>query len=260
MATSPRRATLFANVALLLATVSSTATGQTASNTLRGSTVRREDTDIAHSNVVGRKLSMERCLQDEIIAERSQIGLECICKSKADQGIVMVCSDQCAFCNDDQSVCGIKSTETLYDSDNGSRVGIGLVFEYLKPGSAMLDRMAPDLINMAHVVTEKENSEQVESPVVVLGIEEVDCEEDEESQQLTSCDTCNVYLGGKPCESCDLIECGEEGSGVFAPVMDCTNVQPVSDDMYFVARPCSQGFHRKTDDSSYTAAMNLFCL
>jgi hypothetical protein len=165
-------------------------------------------------------------MQDKTIAERSQIGVECICKSKSTIGIVLVCSDQCAFCNEDQSVCGIKSTEVLYHGDNGPRVGIGLVFEYLKPGTAMLDVLSSDLISTAHVLGH--DNAQVETSLVVLGIEEVDCEEDEETQQLESCDTCNVYLGGSKCNSCQLIECGESGSGIIAPIINCTNVQQVS--------------------------------
>jgi hypothetical protein len=216
-------------VLLLIASPSSTSKTSGGSSSVRGgiNTIRRRDTETTRSTIFDRKLSsMDRCLLDKTVAERSQIGVECMCKSKADRGIVLVCSDQCAFCNDDQSVCGIKSTETLYNSENGTRVGIGLVFEYLKPGSAMLEVMSSDLISTAHVMGE--NNTQVQSPVVVLGIEEVGCEEDEDTEQLVSCDTCNVYLGGSKCESCQLVECGEPGSGIIAPVMNCSNLQPVS--------------------------------
>jgi hypothetical protein len=189
--------------------------------------------DATRSSVVGRKLSMERCLQDKATAERSEIGVECICKSKSNQGIVMVCSDQCAFCNDDQSVCGIKSTEALYDSEDGSRSGIGLVFEYLKPGTAMIDLLPKELISSATFGQGSHSDSNVNEtkeglPIVVLGIEEIGCQEDEETHNLNSCKECNVYLGGRRCNSCELVECGEEGSGIIAPVMNCTNIQSVS--------------------------------
>lgn len=181
------------------------------------------------SLIVGRKLSIERCLQDKLVAERSQIGVECVCKSK-NQGIVLVCSDQCAFCNTAQSVCGIKSTEALYSNENGSRIGIGLVFEYLKPGPIMANVLTQQDVLTAKFGDAATYTETTpNTPVILLGIEEVDCVEDEDTQELTSCDTCNVYLGGTKCESCKLVECDEDGSGIVAPVFNCTNIQAVSD-------------------------------
>jgi hypothetical protein len=203
--------------------------------TNNNNTNHRMDNDSTRSTInIGRKLTMERCLDDKMLAERSQIGVECMCKNKTDQGIVLICADQCAFCNENQTVCGIKSTETLYHTDTAARVGIGLVFEYIKPGTAMLNNLlSSDVITTAHVMKNNNNNinnnnAQVESPVVVLGIEEINCEEDDETQKLVSCDTCNVYLGGSKCQSCQLIECGESGSNIIAPIMNCTNVQPVS--------------------------------
>ena len=167
---------------------------------------------------------LERCIEDKIFSERIEIGTKCVCKDTADgtyknngddneydEGIVLVCSDQCAFCNDSRSVCGIKSVEALYDKVSGSKIGIGQVFEYLKLGS----------------IEEEYNilsSRQSLPTVAILGIEELDCDEDADNHQLHRCSLCNVYFGGTKCNSCEVNSCGS-GSGTFAPVMDCTNVQ-----------------------------------
>ncbi|KAL3904655.1 MAG: hypothetical protein SGARI_004829, partial [Bacillariaceae sp.] len=117
---------------------------------------------------------------------------------------------------------------------NGSRVGIGLVFEYLKPGTEMIDLLPDELISSAKFgegkddALESTTNTEEKSPIVVLGIEEIGCQEDQETMHLKACQECNVYLGGKRCTSCELVECGEEGSGIIAPVMNCTNIQPVS--------------------------------
>lgn len=235
------------SVTTLVATCTISAESSTTSFVRGRSSSHDNDTeDTTRFSVVGRKLSMERCLQDKAVAERSEIGVECICKSKTNQGIVLVCSDQCAFCNDDQSVCGIKSTEALYDSENGSRVGIGLVFEYLKPGTGMIDLLPDELISSAKF-GEGSNSDLnigtgEESPVVVLGMEEIDCQEDEETLSLNSCQECNVYLGGSKCNSCELVECGEEGSGIIAPVMNCTNIQTVREIVSAFSKACFDGY------------------
>lgn len=83
---------------------------------------------------------LDRCLEDKIFSERVEIGTKCVCKDNTDsendndRGIVLLCSDACAFCNNDRTICGIKSLEALYDAESGSKIGIGQVFEYLKLG------------------------------------------------------------------------------------------------------------------------------
>ena len=162
---------------------------------------------------------LERCLEDKIFSERVEIGTKCVCKDKTnsddddDKGIVLVCSDQCAFCNDERSVCGIKSVEALYDTESGSKIGIGQVFEYLKFGPIT------DYLSEEHQLAAAEG--------VVLGIEELDCDEEDVDNTyiLGRCSKCNVYFGGTKCNFCEVTECDGTGSGTFAPIMDCTNIQ-----------------------------------
>ena len=162
---------------------------------------------------------MERCLEDKVFSERVEIGTQCVCRDKTgdeiaeeDRGIILICSDQCAFCNHDRTVCGIQSEQALYDNDTGSKIGIGQVFQYLKLGE----------------MTDYLSSEQSEAgDDLILGIEEINCiEEDTGSEYIMGqCANCNVYFGGTKCNACDVTECGNAGSGVFAPIMDCTNIQ-----------------------------------
>jgi len=163
---------------------------------------------------------MQRCLEDKIFSERVEIGTQCVCRDKTgdevnedDRGIVLVCSDQCAFCNPERSVCGIMSEEALYDVDSGSKIGIGQVFEYVKLGP-MTDSLSSDQQKKA-------------GNGIILGIEELDCKEQDTGSEyiMGRCSSCNVYFEGSKCNSCEVTECGTTGSGVFAPIMDCTNIQ-----------------------------------
>jgi len=163
---------------------------------------------------------LERCLQDKLFWERVEIGTQCICKDKTgddisdgDKGIVLICSDECAFCNDDRTVCGIKSEEALYDVESGSKIGMGQVFEYLKFGPII------DFLTTEH---QKRGDDGI-----ILGIEELDCDEQNEDNEyiMGRCSKCNVYFGGTKCNFCEVTECGKTGSGIFAPIMDCTNIQ-----------------------------------
>ena len=43
----------------------------------------------------------------------------------------MACVDECAYCNEDLTVCGLQSAQVLFDVESGLRVGIGGVFEYV---------------------------------------------------------------------------------------------------------------------------------
>lgn len=189
---------------------------------------RRQEEDVNGRSSHLRKLDgtaygrgMERCLQDKIFSERVEIGTQCICKDKTgdsisedDKGIVLLCSDQCAFCNDERTVCGIKSEEALYDVEFGSKIGMGQVFEYLKFGPIV------DSLSI-------EQQTQV-GDGIVLGIEELDCNEQDMNNEeyiMGRCSKCNVYFGDMKCNFCEVIECGKTGSGIFAPIMDCTNIQ-----------------------------------
>ena len=163
---------------------------------------------------------LERCLQDKLFSERVEIGTQCVCKNKAsdnanddDEGIVLVCSDECAFCNEERTVCGIKSEEALYDIKSGLKIGMGQVFEYLKFGP------------MTRVLPTEQQSQAGDG--IILGIEELDCNEEkiDNEYEMGRCSRCNVYFGGTKCNLCEVTECGNTGSGIFAPIMDCTNIQ-----------------------------------
>jgi hypothetical protein len=193
----------------------------------------------------------ERCLRDEEWSERTEIGVECLCKgapssssSSTGTGTVLVCSDQCAFCNADRTVCGIKSTEALYDPATGARTGVGMVYEYLKlgpleslvlamaagGGTATTTTTTTPAVTVYEVqvnATTTAGTGPSTSTAISLALQELGCVEDEETEELLSCGSCDVYLGGVPCNSCTVTECGD--GGVFAPVMDCSNLQEVSE-------------------------------
>ena len=154
---------------------------------------------------------MQRCLLDKIFSERVEIGTKCHCQTH-DDGIALICSDECAFCNHQRTVCGMKSEEALYDVDSGLKIGVGQVFEYLKLGPMAITLSAD----------QRESTDGI-----ILGIEELDCQENNTGDEyvLGRCSTCNVYFDGTKCNSCEVTECGRTGSGVFAPIMDCTNLQ-----------------------------------
>jgi hypothetical protein len=127
-------------------------------------------------------------------AERNEelledIGLACECKDH-DDGVVLVCMDECAYCNDDQSVCGVQSAQALYEHDTGDRVAIGGVFDY--------------------VVGRKDT----------LAVENLECVE--ENDQIVSCESCNVYVNGEQCNSCEIMDCPD---GSQAELMDCENIE-----------------------------------
>jgi hypothetical protein len=185
-----------------------------------------EDINVGNSNLrrldePQRSRGLERCLQDKIFSERVEIGTRCVCKDRTgddtsddEQGIVLVCSDECTFCNDERTVCGLKSEEALYDVESGLKIGMGQVFEYLKFGPT-IDFMS------------KDQQKKQDGDGIVLGIEELDCKEQEveDSYVMGRCSKCNVYFDGAKCNFCEVTECGKSGSGIFAPIMDCTNIQ-----------------------------------
>ena len=184
----------------------------------------KEDTNDARRNErildsKGASPGLERCLEEKIFSERVEIGTQCICKDKTgddisdeDKGVVLICSDECAFCNDERTICGLKSEEALYDAESGSKIGMGQVFEYLK-FDPIVDSLSEHQIQAGDGV--------------IIGIEELGCKEEniDNKYWMDRCSTCNVYFAGTKCNFCEVIECGNTGSGIFAPVMDCTNIQ-----------------------------------
>jgi hypothetical protein len=136
-------------------------------------------------------LAEESCAEDAQTNEDNleDIGLECECKDRK-EGIVLICMDECAYCNEKQTVCGIQSAQALYDEETGDRTAIGGVFQYV---TGFHDTLA---------------------------IENVGCES--EGGQIVSCETCNVYVSGEECNSCELMDCGNGGQ---AEMIDCENIE-----------------------------------
>jgi hypothetical protein len=84
----------------------------------------------------------------------------------------LACIDECAYCNEDQTVCGLQSAQALLDSETGRlRVGVGGVFEYVKGFKG-----------------------------TSLAIENINCVE--ENIVIVSCETCDVYVNGEKCKLC----------------------------------------------------------
>ena len=136
-------------------------------------------------------LGEESCLEDaEDFEERLEdVGGQCMCRETRD-GIVLICMDECAYCNEEQTICGIQSAQILYDDDTGEGIALGGVFHYAK---GLRDTLA---------------------------VENLECVE--ENGFITFCDECNVYVNGERCNSCELEDCGD---GTFAENMDCENIE-----------------------------------
>lgn len=117
------------------------------------------------------------------------VGGECTCEDTTD-GVVLICMDACTYCNEDEDVCGIQSAQVLYDIVSGDPVALGGVFRY---------------------VVGYEDT---------LAVENLECSSTD--GVITSCETCNVYVNGKICNSCELKDCGD---GTFAENMDCENIE-----------------------------------
>lgn len=151
----------------------------------RVSSLRRIGTRQLHSP------AEESCAED---AERyeeilEEYGGECQCKDTND-GVVLVCMDECAYCNEDESVCGIQSAQILYEENSGDAIGLGGVFHY---------------------VTGFDET---------IAVENLDCTG--ENGTIVSCEECNVYVNEQSCDSCEIIDCGD---GSFAEMMDCDNIE-----------------------------------
>jgi uncharacterized membrane protein YgcG len=127
-------------------------------------------------------------------AERNEenlenIGVECECRRRRD-GVVLICVDECAYCNEDETVCGLQSAQAFYEHDTGERSAIGGVFEYV---TGLKDSIA---------------------------VENLGCVE--ENDTIVSCDSCNVYVNGEECNSCELIVCED---GTRAESINCENIE-----------------------------------
>lgn len=114
-------------------------------------------------------LAEDNCEEDAQQNEEflATIGLQCHCLHK-DAGVLLMCIDDCSYCNDAQTVCGVQSAQALYDDETGLRTGIGGVFQYTTGFHA------------------------------TLAVENVGCLE--QDGVITSCETCNVYVNGEICK------------------------------------------------------------
>jgi hypothetical protein len=137
--------------------------------------------------------ALQACEEDAAINEDnlSDTGLECKCET-VDGGTTLICVDACAYCNTDQTVCGINSAQAFYDNDTGMRTAIGGVFKY---ELGLKD---------------------------VLAVENIGCIEDVNGR-IISCQTCNVYANDLKCNSCDFQTCPD---GRVEELIDCANVEP----------------------------------
>jgi hypothetical protein len=96
-----------------------------ASSMLRASSSVQEDTrrlQLDQQNCEAQGQENEDFLQ--------AIGLRCQCLPRQ-AGTLLACVDECAYCNEDLTVCGLQSAQVLFDVESGLRVGIGGVFEYV---------------------------------------------------------------------------------------------------------------------------------
>ena len=135
-----------------------------ARNMLRSSTLVEEATrrlQLDQENCEAQGQENEEFLQ--------AIGLQCECLPR-EAGTLLACIDDCAYCNEDLTVCGLQSAQVLFDIETGLRVGIGGVFEY---------------------VTGFDSSS--------IAIENINCVD--ENGILISCEACDVYVNGEKCKS-----------------------------------------------------------
>jgi hypothetical protein len=137
-----------------------------------------------------------RRLQDleacEIDAARNEAGnadrgTECTCQDTT-EGVRLVCVDECAYCNEEQSSCGIRSAQALYDA-TGSRIAIGGVFVYTS-GCQEGD---------------------------ILAVTESGC------TPGNACTECQVFVNDEQCNSCVLEQCPDSTN--IREIIDCTNIE-----------------------------------
>jgi hypothetical protein len=133
------------------------------------------------------------CLDFSAGIERgsTEVEVQCLCEDTP-SGVVAVCIDDCIYCNDGKTTCAIRSAQALFEEDTGNITAIGGVYEYVSGG---LDE--------------------------IVAIEDSDCTVDADNNPV-SCDECDVYVDGKKCNSCDIIDCAD---GSRAEDIDCENIE-----------------------------------
>lgn len=138
--------------------------------------------------------ALASCEEDALLNEEAlkDIDLHCKCE-EVDGGVTLICADSCAYCNTDQTVCGINSAQAFYDGSSGLRTAIGGIFQYQNCG--------------LHGDT--------------LAVQNLGCVEDE-SGRIASCQTCNVHANNQMCNSCEFQTCSD---GRVEEKMDCSNIE-----------------------------------
>jgi hypothetical protein len=179
----------------------------------------------------GRRLSaseaLQACEEDAAINEDnlSDTGLECKCET-VEGGVTLICVDACAYCNSDDTVCGINSAQAFYDNDTGIRTAIGGVFKYelgLKG---------------------------------TLAVENIGCTEDDNGR-IISCQTCNVYANNHLCNSCDFKTCPD---GRVEEIMDCSNIEPGAIFDFCDEVVIEEGIFRTFSDGQFNECKSLSLL
>ena len=145
-------------------------------------TVELDETSIAEQN----------CLEDAHMNEENlaSIGLECKCEVTSG-GVTLICIDDCAYCNEFRTVCGVRSPQAFYDGKTGKRTAIGGVFQYY----------------LGFYGT--------------LSVQNVGCVENEDGR-IVGCETCNVFANDEMCNSCEFQTCED---GRREEIMDCSNIE-----------------------------------
>ena len=138
------------------------------------------------------EVALESCYE---FADRNEengieFGTECECLH-SDRGVVANCLDDCLYCNDFNTTCGVRAAQALF-TEEGDITAIGGVFEYLV-------------------------GEQDE----VIAVERFECTVDDDNFVQT-CEECAVYVDGDECNSCVFEDCG---NGIMAENIDCENIE-----------------------------------
>jgi hypothetical protein len=179
----------------------------------------------------GRRLSaaeaLKACEEDKTINEDnlSDFGLECKCET-VDGGVTLICVDACAYCNSDNTVCGINSAQAFYDNDTGDRTAIGGVFIY---ELGLKDFVA---------------------------VENIGCAEDDNGR-IISCATCNVYANNHMCNSCDFQTCPD---GRVEELIDCSNIEPGAIFDFCNEVVVEEGIFQTFSDGQYSECQSLSLL
>ena len=137
-------------------------------------------------------MAVQNCQEDARRNEENlkNIGLRCKCQMVTG-GVSLICVDECAYCNHNETVCGIRSPQAFYDTSSGNRTAVGGVFEYYYGVDG------------------------------ALAVENLECVEDDEGR-VVECETCNAYANDVMCLSCEFQTCSD---GRREEIMDCSNVE-----------------------------------